>query len=209
MGGHSVCISWGAASVISINHPTLMREITAVCVILAVIAVFGRVMMCVISRSHPSPLFNPSLPSFPSAPTLPPVSPWITTASIATATTAASVATAAATRNCRPARRPQFESTPPPPVAHMETPIEARARRKAAREAKAAAALAASIAAWAPRSDLAATKDAYKTLFVGRLAYETSERKLEREMAAFGTVLGEWSGEITRLLMEIYRYWQC
>lgn len=41
---------------------------------------------------------------------------------------------------------------------------------------------------WKPRDNPDATRDAYKTIFVGRLAYETTEKRLEREMASFGAV---------------------
>ena len=39
-----------------------------------------------------------------------------------------------------------------------------------------------------PQENPDATEDAYKTLFVGRLAYETDERKLKKEMEEYGPV---------------------
>jgi U1 small nuclear ribonucleoprotein len=35
-----------------------------------------------------------------------------------------------------------------------------------------------------------ATSDPYRTLFIGRLAYETTEKKLQREFEEFGPVTG-------------------
>jgi U1 small nuclear ribonucleoprotein 70kDa len=82
----------------------------------------------------------------------------------------------------------QIETTAPPPVEHQETPSERRARRRADRAKSHALVTAQAAATWDPRTDGAATRDAYKTLFVARLAYETSERKLQREFEAFGPV---------------------
>lgn len=39
-----------------------------------------------------------------------------------------------------------------------------------------------------PQNNDRATEDPYKTLFVGRLSYETSESKLRREFETFGPV---------------------
>ena len=88
----------------------------------------------------------------------------------------------------RPISLPQFETTPPPPAAAVESREARRARRRAAKQAANAAAVDEAAKLWAPRTDPTATRDAYRTLFVGRLAFETTERRLERELAAFGTV---------------------
>jgi U1 small nuclear ribonucleoprotein len=41
---------------------------------------------------------------------------------------------------------------------------------------------------WDPKKDPKATSDPYKTLFVGRLNYDTSEHKLKREFEIYGPV---------------------
>ncbi|CAB4032355.1 U1 small nuclear ribonucleo 70 kDa-like, partial [Paramuricea clavata] len=41
---------------------------------------------------------------------------------------------------------------------------------------------------WDPHTDPNAVTDAFKTLFIGRLNYDTSENKLRREMEIYGPV---------------------
>jgi U1 small nuclear ribonucleoprotein len=82
-----------------------------------------------------------------------------------------------------------FETGPAPPVEHSETPEERRAKRRADRAAKHQAQLDGLVAGWDPKRNPAATADAYKTLFVARLAYETTERKLQKEFEAFGPIV--------------------
>lgn len=41
---------------------------------------------------------------------------------------------------------------------------------------------------WNPNSNTKATSDAYKTLFIARINYDTSESKLKREFEAFGPI---------------------
>lgn len=79
----------------------------------------------------------------------------------------------------------------PPPIKRQETPLERRRRRAAERESAHSAVVEDSAKAWDPASDAKAKgSDPYRTLFVGRLAYETNERKLEREFGEFGRVTG-------------------
>lgn len=44
------------------------------------------------------------------------------------------------------------------------------------------------IATWAPAENPNATVDPYKTLFVSRINYETSESKLRREFERYGPI---------------------
>lgn len=44
------------------------------------------------------------------------------------------------------------------------------------------------IATWAPADNERATLDPYKTLFVARISYETSESKLRREFERYGPI---------------------
>lgn len=79
----------------------------------------------------------------------------------------------------------------PPPIKREETPLERRRRRAAERDAAHAAVVEAAAKGWDPASDPKAKgSDPYRTLFVGRLALETNERKLEREFGEFGRVTG-------------------
>lgn len=39
-----------------------------------------------------------------------------------------------------------------------------------------------------PKNDTKATGDPLKTVFVGRISYDTSEKKLKREFEAYGSV---------------------
>lgn len=90
--------------------------------------------------------------------------------------------------SCPASHHPQFETGPPPPVVHEETPAERRARRRAARAASHQLEVDQAAAVWDPKSDSKTTRDAYRTLFVSRLAYETTERKLQREFEQFGPI---------------------
>ena len=44
------------------------------------------------------------------------------------------------------------------------------------------------ITAWSPQELTNGTEDAYKTLFLGRLSYDTTEKKLRREFETYGPV---------------------
>lgn len=113
-----------------------------------------------------------------------------------------------------PVARRQFEDTPPPERVSFEVPSERRKRVKEAKrkeeEAKQAKAL--EECAWPrprpglpgagpvdgkptlgrragkPNENSDATEDAYKTIFVGRLSFETTESKLRREFGEFGEI---------------------
>jgi U1 small nuclear ribonucleoprotein len=81
-----------------------------------------------------------------------------------------------------------FETTPPPPVEPYETPkmrhARLRAEAKKANEEK----IAEEIKEWDPNKDPFATADAYKTLFVANMSYDTTEKKLRREFEQFGPI---------------------
>ncbi|KAJ8605200.1 hypothetical protein CTAYLR_000423 [Chrysophaeum taylorii] len=86
-----------------------------------------------------------------------------------------------------------LETTDPPERIIEETPRDRRVAKKAKQQAEHDAKISEAVSSWdphAPRSEIASatTTDAYKTLFVGRLSYETTEDKLRREFEQFGPV---------------------
>uniref|UniRef100_F1LA74 U1 small nuclear ribonucleoprotein 70 kDa n=1 Tax=Ascaris suum TaxID=6253 RepID=F1LA74_ASCSU len=78
------------------------------------------------------------------------------------------------------------KDTPPKPI--FETKEERRARRRKEKEELLAYKIEQGIATWAPAENPTATTDPYKTLFVARINYETSESKLRREFEQFGKI---------------------
>ncbi|EFJ23908.1 hypothetical protein SELMODRAFT_102480, partial [Selaginella moellendorffii] len=72
--------------------------------------------------------------------------------------------------------------------AKVETIAERRARVNAARLEKGKEKLAEEIPKYDPRSDPNARGDPYKTLFIGKLSYETTEHRLQREFERYGPV---------------------
>lgn len=80
------------------------------------------------------------------------------------------------------------EPSAAPPPQKTETLDERRARKAAARLAAAAAKTKEEAEKWAPKENSDATHDAWKTLFIGRVSFETSETKLRREMEVYGPV---------------------
>ncbi|KAF8357011.1 rnp-7 [Pristionchus pacificus] len=81
-----------------------------------------------------------------------------------------------------------FETDPAPPKPVVETRDEKRARRRKEKEELLAYKIEQGIAMWNPAENPRATKDPYKTLFVARINYETSESKLKREFEPFGKI---------------------
>lgn len=81
-----------------------------------------------------------------------------------------------------------FETVPAPARALVETPIDRAARVKAEHLRSEADKLALLITDYDPKHNLKATESAFQTLFVGRLAYETTERKLRREFEQYGPI---------------------
>lgn len=75
-----------------------------------------------------------------------------------------------------------------PPVPEVETPAQRRARIHKLRLEKGAAKAAEELEKYDPQNDPSATGDPYKTLFVARLSYETSESRLKREFETYGPI---------------------
>lgn len=75
-----------------------------------------------------------------------------------------------------------------PPKAILETKEERRARRRKEKEELLAYKIEQGIAMWTPSENSNATMDPYKTLFIARINYETSESKLRREFEQFGKI---------------------
>ena len=86
-----------------------------------------------------------------------------------------------------------FETTAPPARIVHETPRDKREKRKKAKQEQHQRSLEEEIKKWDPHKPSSAvaavtTKDAYKTLFVARLSYDTTEETLRREFEAYGPV---------------------
>jgi U1 small nuclear ribonucleoprotein len=81
-----------------------------------------------------------------------------------------------------------FDTSPAPPVEPFEEPKKKKLRLKEEKAAQHKEALAKMAESYKPSEDPKIVGDAYKTLFVGRLSYDTTEKKLQREFGAHGTV---------------------
>ncbi|XP_004287907.1 PREDICTED: U1 small nuclear ribonucleoprotein 70 kDa [Fragaria vesca subsp. vesca] len=79
---------------------------------------------------------------------------------------------------------PQYSA----PVEKGETPAQRRARIHQLRLEKGAAKAAEELEKYDPNSDPNISGDPYKTLFIARLNYETTESKLRREFDAYGPI---------------------
>ncbi|CAD5233090.1 unnamed protein product [Bursaphelenchus xylophilus] len=75
-----------------------------------------------------------------------------------------------------------------PPKRKVETKAEIKERRRKEKQELLAYKIEQGIATWAPAENPDATEDPYKTLFVARISYETSESKLKREFERFGPI---------------------
>lgn len=78
------------------------------------------------------------------------------------------------------------KDTPPP--TRVETKDERKERKRRERAEQVAYKLEQDLAMWDPINDGTITGDPYKSLFVARVNYDTSESKLRREFEAYGTV---------------------
>jgi len=78
------------------------------------------------------------------------------------------------------------KTTPPPP--QTETMEEKKKRIKKEKEEKAASFLSEKSKEWNPQENSKATEDAYKTLFVGRIGFDTTEKELLGEFEHYGPV---------------------
>lgn len=69
-----------------------------------------------------------------------------------------------------------------------ETRQEKRQRIEKVRKLKSEKAVEDGLATWDPSKDSSLESDAFKTLFVGRLSYDVTEKKLRRDFEEFGPV---------------------
>jgi len=81
-----------------------------------------------------------------------------------------------------------FSADPPPPKEPWESPLERKARRHREKVEAHKAAQKKIIEAYDPHKDPNASGDPFKTLFVGRISYDTTEKKLKREFEVFGSI---------------------
>ncbi|RDY07315.1 U1 small nuclear ribonucleoprotein 70 kDa, partial [Mucuna pruriens] len=75
-----------------------------------------------------------------------------------------------------------------PPVPETETPAEKRARIHKLRLEKGAAKAAEEFEKYDPHNDPNISGDPYKTLFVAKLSYETTESRIKREFESYGPI---------------------
>ncbi|KAG6464957.1 U1 small nuclear ribonucleoprotein 70 kDa [Manduca sexta] len=75
-----------------------------------------------------------------------------------------------------------------PPPTRVETREERLERRRRERAEQTAYKLEQEIALWDPTANPKATADPFKTLFVARVNYDTSESKLRREFEGYGSI---------------------
>ncbi|XP_010444742.1 PREDICTED: U1 small nuclear ribonucleoprotein 70 kDa [Camelina sativa] len=75
-----------------------------------------------------------------------------------------------------------------PPKPEVETPAQKRERIHKSRLEKGVEKAAEELKKYDPNNDPNASGDPYKTLFVARLNYETSESKIKREFEAYGPI---------------------
>ncbi|XP_059456010.1 U1 small nuclear ribonucleoprotein 70 kDa [Corylus avellana] len=75
-----------------------------------------------------------------------------------------------------------------PPVQEAETPAQRRARVHQLRLEKGAEKAAEELQKYNPSEDPNISGDPYKTLFVARLSYETTESRLKRELESYGPI---------------------
>ncbi|CAF3875739.1 unnamed protein product [Adineta steineri] len=80
------------------------------------------------------------------------------------------------------------ESYETPPPTRIETKEEKIARKAREKMEKAALQLEQDVTLWDPNTNDKATTDPYKTLFIARLNYDTSESKLRREFEVYGKI---------------------
>lgn len=78
--------------------------------------------------------------------------------------------------------------TEPKPPKPMETKLQRLERKKREKMELAAYKVEQAIALWDPNTNPESTTDPYRTLFVGRLNYDTTEAKLRREFETYGTI---------------------
>ncbi|XP_040999938.1 U1 small nuclear ribonucleoprotein 70 kDa-like [Juglans microcarpa x Juglans regia] len=75
-----------------------------------------------------------------------------------------------------------------PPVKEAETPVQRRARVHMLRLEKGAEKATEELQKYNPNEDQNISGDPYKTLFVARLSYETTESRIKREFESYGPI---------------------
>ena len=78
------------------------------------------------------------------------------------------------------------KDTPPP--TRVETKDERKERKRKERAEQIAYKLEQDLALWDPNSNASGTRDPYKTLFVARINFDSSESKLRREFEVYGPI---------------------
>ncbi|XP_013771787.1 U1 small nuclear ribonucleoprotein 70 kDa-like [Limulus polyphemus] len=78
------------------------------------------------------------------------------------------------------------KETPPP--TRIETREERQERKRREKAEQTAYKLEQDIALWDPHNDTNGTSDPYKTLFIARINYDSSESKLRREFEVYGPI---------------------
>jgi len=81
-----------------------------------------------------------------------------------------------------------FENTPAPPATRVETREERMERKRREKEEQVTYKLEQAIALWDPQSNPGGTTDPFRTLFVARINFYTSESKLRREFETYGPI---------------------
>merc|ERR1712039_144487 len=76
----------------------------------------------------------------------------------------------------------------PPPKDDWESPLERKKRRHKEKAEKHKKELKKLIESYDPHKDANAAGDPFKTLFVARVSYDTTEKKLKREFEVFGSI---------------------
>ena len=74
----------------------------------------------------------------------------------------------------------QFETSEPPERVIFETPKQRQERKRATKMFSEKEKMSTELEAWDPHKGTDCTEDAYKTLFVARISYDTTESKLKR-----------------------------
>ena len=81
-----------------------------------------------------------------------------------------------------------FEKGDPPARPFFEAPVDRKKRMREQLVKLNAEKNELMLSDWDPHSNPKSTENAYHTLFIGRLAYDTTDKKLRREMENYGAV---------------------
>jgi len=81
-----------------------------------------------------------------------------------------------------------FETGPPPPRQKYETKEERQERRRKEKQEQVTYKLEQEIAMWQPADNDRATSEPFRTIFIGRVNYDTTESKLKREFESYGPI---------------------